>query len=156
MSFCAKLAVFKVNPCRPITFRNIKNIDVPTLADELAIFSSKSDFSTVDELVTYYNDGLNMILDEFAPVKTRTVSFVHSAPWFTPELRELKTKGRRLERLYVRSGLTVHKELYAEHIQHYKNALSKAKSDYYSNIIGVSNGNSRSLFLVVEKYSATT
>jgi len=82
-------------------------------------------------------------------VKTRTVSFVHSAPWFTPELCELKTKGRRLERLHIRSGLTVHKEMYAEHIQNYKNTLSKAKSDYYSNIIGVSNGNSRSLFSVV-------
>lgn len=67
----------------PITFPNIKNIDVPTLAVELATFSSKSDFSTVDELVSYYNDGLNMILDDFAPVKTRTISFVHSAPWFT-------------------------------------------------------------------------
>ncbi len=106
VSFCAQLAVFKVNPCRPITFRNIKNIDVPTLADELAIFSRKSDFSTVDELVSYYNDGLNMILDDVAPVKTQTVSFVHSAPWFPPELCELKTKGRRLECLYIRSGLT--------------------------------------------------
>jgi len=60
VSFCAKLAVFKVNLCRPITFRNIKNIDVPTLADELATFSSKSDFFTLDELVTYFNDGLNI------------------------------------------------------------------------------------------------
>ncbi len=149
VSFCAQLAVFKVNPCRPITFRNIKNIDVPTLVDELAIFSSKSDFSTVDELVSYYNDELNMILDDLAPVKTQTVSFVHSTPWFTPELRELKTKGCRLERLYIRSGLTVHKEMYAENIQNYKNALVKAKSDYYSNIIGVSNGNSRFLFSMV-------
>ncbi len=66
MSFCAQLAVFKVNPCRPITFRNIKNIDVPSPADELAIFSSKS------ELVSYYNDGLTTILDDFAPVKIRT------------------------------------------------------------------------------------
>ncbi len=152
VSFCAQLAVFKVIPCRPITFRNIKNIDVPSLADELAIFSSKSDFSTVDELVSYYNDGLTTILDDFAPVKIRTVSFVHSAPWFTPELREFKTKGRRLERLYVRSGLTVHKEMYAEHIQNYKNALFKAKSVYYSNIIGVSNANSRLLFSMVNNF----
>ncbi|KAI5085635.1 hypothetical protein C0J45_2211, partial [Silurus meridionalis] len=149
VSFCAKLAIFKANLCRPISFRNIKNIDLPTLADELAIFSSKSDFSTADELVKYYDDGLKMILDEFAPVKTRTVSFVHSAPWFTPELRELKTKGRRLERLCARTGLTVHKEMDVEHIQNYKTALTEAKSVYYSNRIAVSNGNSRSIFLVV-------
>lgn len=30
---------------------------------------AKSDFSTVDELVSYYNDGLNMISDDFAPVQ---------------------------------------------------------------------------------------
>ncbi len=57
-----------------------------------------------------------------------------------------------LECLYVRSGLTVHKEMYAEHIQNYKNALFKAKSDYYSNIIGVSNGNSRLLFSMVNNF----
>ncbi len=57
-----------------------------------------------------------------------------------------------LECLYVRSGLTVHKEMYAEHIQNYKNALFNAKSDYYSNIIGVSNGNSRLLFSMVNYF----
>lgn len=68
------------NLCRLITFWNIKNTEVLTPADELAIFSSKSDFSTVDELVSYYSDGLNMILDDFAPGRTWTVAFEHSAP----------------------------------------------------------------------------
>ncbi len=42
--------------------------------------------------------------------------------------------------------------MYVEHIQNYKNALFKAKSDYYSNIIGVSNGNSRLLFSMVNNF----
>lgn len=49
------LAVFNVNPCCLILFQNIKNIDV-----------GKFDFSTVDELVSYYSNGLNMILDDLA------------------------------------------------------------------------------------------
>lgn len=40
----------------------------------------------------------------------------------------------------------------ADHIHHYKEALSKAKSDYYSNIIGASEGNSRFLFSVVKNF----
>lgn len=93
-----------------LTFRNIKDIDVSTFADAMiAMFSSKADISTVDVLVSYYNNGLTVILDVFAPVKTQTVSFSHSCPWFTPELCQLKTKGCRLERLHAKSGLTEHK-----------------------------------------------
>lgn len=150
VSFCIQLTVFKVNLCRSIQFRNIKNIDVSSFSDELAIFSSKADFTDADVLVSYYNNGLTKILDDYAPVKTRTVSFIHSAPWFTPELRQLKTKGRRLERLYAKSGLTVHKQMLSEHVQLYKDALSKAKSDYYSILIGARETNSRSLFSVVK------
>lgn len=156
VSFCTQLTVFKVNLCRSITFWNIKNVDVSTFADELAIFSSKADFSDADAPISYYNNGLTEILDVYAPVKTRTVSFNHSSPWFTPELHQLKTKGRRLEHLHAKSGLTVHKQMLADHVQLYKDALSKAKSDYYSNLIGASERNSRSLFSVVKKYFTTT
>ncbi len=153
MSFCAQLAVFKLNLCRSITFRNIKNIDVPNFADELASFSSKADLSTADALVSCYNNGLTEILDVFAPVKT--LSFTLSAPWFTPDLHLLKTKGCRLERLYAKSGLIVHKEMLTDHIYNYKEALPKAKSDYYSNIIGDSEGNSRFIFFCSEAFSVS-
>lgn len=47
-------------------------------------------------------------------LKTWAVSFINSALWFTPELHQLKSRGRRLERLYKLTGPMVHRELYNE------------------------------------------
>ncbi len=47
----------------------------------------------LDELTSYYNDQLQNVLDVVAPVRTRIVSFAHTAPWYTSELRLLKAKG---------------------------------------------------------------
>ncbi len=141
--------VEKNNMGRSISFRNITNIDLSALSDGLDNFFRSNVFSTPDDLVSYYNEGLHSVLDTLAPLKTRTVYFNHSTPWFTPELRQLKTKVRRLERLYIKTGLNVHKDMYTDHMLSYKNALLTAKSDYYSNIIGIDKGNTRSLFNTV-------
>ncbi len=103
----------------------------------------------LDELTSYYNDQLQNVLDVVAPVRTRIVSFAHTAPWYTSELRLLKAKGRQLERLYMRSGLTVHKEMYDHHIRDYKDALSTAKTHYYANLINSGGGNTKILFSTV-------
>ena len=52
---------------------------------------------------------LSTVLDLHAPLKTRTVSFSRSAPWFTSELRSMKAAGRVLEQRLARSRLTVHR-----------------------------------------------
>uniref|UniRef100_A0A8C1LVW7 Reverse transcriptase domain-containing protein n=2 Tax=Cyprinus carpio TaxID=7962 RepID=A0A8C1LVW7_CYPCA len=149
VSFNVSLSVFKPNLSRTITFRNIKNIDPSILGECLSTLSHKDLSGNLEDLIQHYNDNLQMILDTCAPLKTRNVSFVNSAPWFTSDLRLLKVKGRRLERLYSKTGLVVHKDLYADHMQVYKTALSTAKSDYYAGLIGSGVGNQKSLFSVI-------
>ena len=90
---------------RSITFRNIKHIDLLALSNGIDNLPSRENVSTTDELVSHYNDGLQGMLNTLAPLKNRSVSFTHSAPWFTQALRQLKTKGRRLERLYPKPAL---------------------------------------------------
>ncbi|XP_033827891.1 uncharacterized protein LOC117375687, partial [Periophthalmus magnuspinnatus] len=43
------------------------------------------------ELVSHYNNTLSSCLDELARTKTKTVSFTHTAPWYTPELHQMKS-----------------------------------------------------------------
>lgn len=105
--------------------------------------------SSLADLVTHSNNCLSSSLITLAPLKSRSVSFTHTAPWFTPELRQLKATGRQLERLYKKTGLTVHSQMYSDHLQHYKKALTTAKSAYYSNLINTGTGNSRVLFSTV-------
>ena len=101
------------------------------------------------ELVSHYNNCLASSLDALAPLKSRIVSFVHTAPWYTAALHQLKTTGRGLERLCKKTGLLIHIQLYKEHLCLYKNALTTAKSSYYSNLISSGKGNTRNLFSTV-------
>ncbi len=50
-----------------ISFCNIKNIDLSALSDGLDNFFKSNVFSTPDDLVSYYNEGLHSVLDTFAP-----------------------------------------------------------------------------------------
>jgi len=98
VSFNAKLTVSKIAHNRTITFRNIKNIELSVFADEVNNLMNNYSLNTdgllsLDELTSYYNDQLQNVLDNVAPVRTRTVSFAHTAQWYTSELRLFKSQG---------------------------------------------------------------
>lgn len=76
-------------------------------------------------------------------------TFSRTSPWFTPELRKMKTAGRVLERRVSKIGLTVHKIAYQEHQKAYSVSLKKARTQFYSNIISKNQGNSKQLFSTI-------
>uniref|UniRef100_A0A671XTI5 Reverse transcriptase domain-containing protein n=1 Tax=Sparus aurata TaxID=8175 RepID=A0A671XTI5_SPAAU len=134
---------------RNITFRNIKSINPSALSDFLAntlFASTPPPTACPSDLVSYYNNTLSL-----APLKTKTVSFTHTAPWYTPELRQMKTRKRQLERLYKKTTLTVHLHAYTDHLSDYKNALNSARSTYYSQLIHSGSNNPKTLFSTVNK-----
>lgn len=54
-------------------------------------------YSTPDVLDTQYNTCLTGIFNSLAPVKTRSVNFMHSSLRFPPELQTTKANGWQLE-----------------------------------------------------------
>ena len=135
---------------RKIQFRNLKLINQEALSLDLKQISSHATcFQSPTDLVGYYNKSLSDLLNNHAPLKSRSVSFKRSAPWYTDELRKLKTSGRALERRFLTSGLTVHKQAYREHQREYARSLSTARSQYFSNIINDNLSNSKQLFTTV-------
>ena len=137
-------------PKRQIQFRNLKSINPDALALDLQHLSSAPlDFPSATESVDFYNRSLSGLLDLHAPLKSRTVSFSRSAPWYTCELREMKRSGRVLERRSKATGLTVHKQAYREHQRAYSKSLRAARMQFYSNIINNCPGNSKKLFSTI-------
>lgn len=124
LSFHVNLTLSVTKHPRTIIFRNIKNVNPDTVSSHINSLLYPHTFSHTDDLITHYNLGLHSILNTVAPQITKTVSFTHSAPWYTPELRQIKTKARQLERLYKKNGLTIHKDMYYNHITPYKDSIN--------------------------------
>ncbi|KAK0152032.1 hypothetical protein N1851_006603 [Merluccius polli] len=148
LTFYVNLPVSKF---RIMSFRNIKNINITELNSLISMSISHPHHTSVTEPVDHYNSTLLTALDTLAPTKTRTVTFSRTAPWFTSELRQFKTHGRRLEHLAKKTGLTVHFQMYLDHSTSYKTALNAAKSAFYTNIIHRDGNNTRILFSTVNK-----
>ena len=134
---------------RQMSFRNWKKIDAATMSMDLQLITCPASASA-DELVEIYNTSLSSVFDLHAPVKSRIVNFSRSAPWFTHELRKMKTAGRVLERRCRHSGLTVHKLAFREHQKAYSNSLKDARSQFYSSLINENPGNSKQLFSTIK------
>lgn len=49
------------------------------------------------------------------------------------------------------SGLSVHRQMYTEHVLHYKHMLNTAKNTYFANTISMGEGNTKRLFLTVKR-----
>ncbi|CAJ1052853.1 LOW QUALITY PROTEIN: uncharacterized protein LOC115374818 [Xyrichtys novacula] len=103
------------------------------------------------ELVSFYNHTLSSCLDQLAPIRTKYVTFKHSAPLYTTELCGMKAHGRQLERLCKKTNLNVHCQAYADHLHRYKDALNSARSAYHSNLINSSSSNPKVLFSTINK-----
>uniref|UniRef100_A0A3Q3MWV1 Reverse transcriptase domain-containing protein n=1 Tax=Labrus bergylta TaxID=56723 RepID=A0A3Q3MWV1_9LABR len=63
----------------------------------------------------------------------------------------MKTCKRQLERLHKKTGLTVHFQSYSDYLKQYMEALSAARSTYYSHLIHSGSSNPKALFSTINK-----
>lgn len=143
LSFHVSLQLSISKPPRVISFHNVKDINLESLSSCIATQTPDST-STPNDMVRQYNNGLQYILNSLAPIK----SCSRSAPWFTTALRSMKSKNRQLERLFRKTGISIHKDMYLAQLSLYRDSISQAKSQYYSGLIFSNAGNSKTLFYV--------
>ena len=60
---------------------------------------------SLDEMVTYFDSGLKLITDKLAPEKKIKIPLRPKQPWYTSELRTLKSKVRKLEKKWLKYKL---------------------------------------------------
>ncbi len=79
-----------------ISYHNLKSVTIDSFSVAIAAspLSSALNLLSPDEILSTYNETICNVLDDLAPLKTRTVPSAHSSPWFTPELRVMKAECR--------------------------------------------------------------
>ena len=116
---------------KPKTFlyRCLKKIDTGAFKQDLS--HAVSQVSSISD----YNNHLCSVLDKHAPLCRCTVRTRKPTPWFSSiaeQFCELKRERRQAERRWLKSKLTVHKQIYGSIKQIVTNLVDKAKQAYYS------------------------
>ncbi|CAB4003766.1 Hypothetical predicted protein, partial [Paramuricea clavata] len=108
------------------------------------------DNTSLSALVNNYDTVLCGILDELAPVKTRSIIVHPNALWYN-EIADAKKKRRRLERKWRSNRLDCNRANYLAQCDVVNEMLHKAREEYYSTIIRDNAHDQRVLFWVVPR-----
>ena len=132
-------------------YRKLKTITNEVLLEAIgnsAICMASLSTLSLDELTTLYDTELRKLIDALAPTKTRTITIRPESEWYNESIREAKQTRRQAERLWRKTGLVVHREMYVEK-RDMVNVLIDQKTHHYQSIIAENQGNTKQLFSVV-------
>ena len=104
---------------------------------------------SLDELTTLYDTQLRKLIDAIAPTKTRTITIRPESEWYNESIREAKQTRRQAERLWRKTSLVVHREMYVEKRDMVNALIDQEKTNHYQSIIADNHGNTKQLFSVV-------
>ena len=68
----------------------------------------------LDDLVRYYNDSIRAEVGKHAPVQTKVVTLRPNTRWYSQELHAVKKDKRKTERVWRRTKLEVHRQIFKE------------------------------------------
>ena len=148
----AKLNIGKPGSIRKEnTFRRLRAISVPDFIMDIEQMPRiQCTSGSLDDLVDAYNSGIRTLMDKHAPQQVKTITLRPNAPWYTDELRSAKHKRRKAERLWRKTKLTVHHQLFKQECQNVSTLLMNSKKEYYSKKI-VECGNEHKLLFHLTK-----
>jgi exonuclease III len=139
-----------------VTYRKVKSVDMCQFT-KLVAESKIGDHTheSCDVLTSRYNEVLTEILDDVAPQKTRVIVVRTNEKWFNEDIRSAKQQRRRLERLYHKTRLEVHKQMLREQRNVVNKLIVNAKREHYSELIEGS-ADSKTIFSVANELLGNT
>ena len=107
---------------------------IPTKEDIKNLFFAQLSSEDPDELTKLYDRQLTKLLDQHAPVKTKTVTIHPLAPWCTDNIQSLRKEVRHAERRWRRTRENKHRDEYHDHKNLTKQIKIAKKAHYQSKI----------------------
>ena len=118
---------------KKILTRKLRSIDLPSFRGDIAQgLRDLDDRDSVSDLLDSYDTHLTNVLNKHAPTKEKSVVIRPQQPWFSDELHLAKSEKRKAEKLWRRTGLTVHREIFKAEKVKYNNLLASSKASYYN------------------------
>jgi len=105
----------------------------------------------LDAMVCQCNSTLRTLLDKHAPLKIKTFPVRQMIPWFSDEIEDAKQQRRKLERLWRRTRLTVHRQMYQAQRRLFNDLMHSEKAKYFNDKIATCAGNQSTLFKTVDE-----
>ena len=113
---------------KQITSRKYRSIDPLALQEDIASSALiTSPAININDAVKQYNVTLSSLLDQHAPLSTKTVVPRVQQPWFSDSLYQLKRERRKAERKWKSTGLIIDFDHFKEVRNNYNVALFSAK-----------------------------
>jgi hypothetical protein len=100
----------------------------------------------LNELVNCYNKTLNSILDQYAPLKTKTVTKRPIVPWFNEHVEAAKRQRRKAEKKWRRTNLNTDLADYKVQKNQTTFVMNCARKAFYTDFISQNSTNQRKLF----------
>ena len=134
------------------SYRNLKKLNIKELTETLSIhLEHLPSMQNIDRQIELYNSSLQNALDNMVPLITKSIHVRESQPWYNSNLQTSKRLCRKLERLWKKSKLTVHKLAFEEQCAIFNKLLLKSKKSYILSLIADSKKDISKLYKVMNK-----
>ena len=101
-----------VLPTKIATYRTYRSINQAALIADLSVsLLATNPSNDLEHLVDLYNVTLRDIIDKHAPIKKKKMTERPLVPWYNKDIQAAKRHRRYCERIWTRTGLSVHFEM---------------------------------------------
>ena len=127
----------------------MKGINYERFAEDVSEKLDISESLSFGDNINAYNEVLSELLNEHAPIKSRTIKIVPNAPWFDSEYENLRRLRRKAEKKYQKTKLVVDKENYINIRKQTTELAHKKKCKHYGDKL--SGANNKILYSTINK-----
>ncbi len=131
---------------KTVKFRKLSNIDIDKLKSDIKKVSDKGlNIDNLVALLDHYNNELNRIIDNHAPMQEHGISLRKPTPWKSENIKPEKQKRRRLERKWRNTRLQIDYNAFKSQHNIVTSILNTYKIKFYSDLIKRNTNNPKAL-----------
>ena len=133
-----------------ISVRDLKSVEMDMLSYDISCSLNDDQLSETFEVsCRKFFLSMNSVIDKYAPLVTKTISYVPNAPWFDSEYKNQRKLRRKAEKNKNKSEH--HRTLFHEVRAETTIMANEKKKQYYKKLTDSHKGDIRSLYKVVNR-----